>query len=126
VHSVAQRPLELFQPDVMLGAVPHRLGNAGLAATLAVVPIVFRQVQVAVDHRPEPPVETRVAQVHAHDTVVDLPRRPAVLSLHARGLVALLGVARLVDDPDRLGVGVVAGHHPLHRVTQAVVVPLGD
>ncbi len=88
------------------------------------VPSLLRQKQIAVEHRAELAVEAGVAQMHPHDAVVHLAAGPTVLMVHARGLLPLLGMARFVNDPDRLRLGMVTSHNALHRVSQSVVVPL--
>ena len=62
--------------------------------------------------------------MHRDQAVVDLAGVAAVLPLDARGVRALLGVARLVDDADRLGVRVIASDDLGHPLPHRLVVPL--
>lgn len=53
-----------------------------------------------------------------------LPADTAPLPLYARCLVALLHVAGLVDDPDRVGPGILASHHLLETIPRPILVPV--
>ena len=94
----------------------------GLAAAGAVVRPALGQEQLAVEQAVE--VVGGVAQVDRDDAVVLLADGPAVLPLHARRLVPLLGVAGLVDEPDAVRAGVVAGDDVVQSPPQRVLVPL--
>ena len=49
-----------------------------------------------------------------------------MLTLNARGLVAFLHVAGLVDDPDAVGGAVSPSHPPLQPVTSRPLIPPGQ
>ena len=129
--GIAQRPLHQFDADLPLGAVDHLVGDVGRpAAGAVVVPGVLRQVKLAVQQGAE--VAAAHVQVDGDDAVVLLAGRAAVLVLHARRLVALLGHGGLVDAADdaqlvgRLlarGRQVLAGDATLDLVAHLPVVP---
>ena len=68
-------------------------------------------------------VSRRVAQMNGVDAVFLLPHRSAVLPLHARSLISLLDPARLINDADRLVVGVLLGNDARHAAAHPVLVP---
>ena len=85
-----------------------------------------------------------IAKVYGDDAVLDLAQSPAVLPLHPRRLVAILGHGRFIDQPDEAQVVGPARHprrramprrHPLLQLiakpqmgvaAQAVYAPAGD
>ncbi len=54
-----------------------------------------------------------------------LGQRPAVLTLDADGVPALLGIGGVVDDEDRLGVGAGLGHVAAVASPDVLLVPVG-
>ena len=107
------------------------VGNVGGPAPLAVlVPGLLGQEQVGVEHGRE--VAAAAGEVDGDDAVVDLAASPAVLPLHAGGLVPLLGRAGLVDPADDADIvrGTGSGSRQvlqhdaaLHLVPHEVVIP---
>jgi hypothetical protein len=87
-----------LQGDLPLGPVHHGVGDAGLAAAVAVVGPGLRQVEFAVEQAVES--IPGVGQVDGDDAVLLLADGPTPLALDAGGLVPLLDVAGLVEDPD--------------------------
>ena len=65
-----------------------------------------------------------VAQVDRDGAVLGLADDAAPLPLHAGGLVPLLDVAGLVEDPDDLRPGVVGADESLQPVAHPVLIPL--
>ena len=62
--------------------------------------------------------------MHRGDAVVDLARRPAILPPDPRRLGPFLGATGLVDQPDRVPVGMIATHDPVQPLPQPIVVPV--
>ncbi len=100
----------------------------GLALATACRPCAPRpgQVQAGVQQRPEQTAGD--ADMDGDDAVGDLADATQVLPLHARGLVALLEAAGLVDDADGAQrVGGEVGQHvrqlALEQVPGAAVIP---
>src|SRR5438270_1461828 len=111
-----------LQGDLPLGPVHHVVGDAGLAAPVAVVGPGLRQVEFAVEQAVES--VPGVGQVDRDDAVLLLADGAAPLPLDAGGLVPLLDVAGLVEDPDGMRPGVVVADDPLEVVAQPVLVPV--
>lgn len=63
--------------------------------------------------------------MHRHRAVLLLAAGPAVLPLDPRGLLALLGIAGLVEDADGVGVAVARGHLLLNAIPHSLLVPVG-
>ena len=61
--------------------------------------------------------------MYRHNAVLLFADGPAPLSLHARRLVALLDVARFVDDADRVRSCVFANNDLLQLLSHPVLVP---
>jgi hypothetical protein len=88
--AVGDRPLDLAEGQQPLAGVDDVVGDVGGLAPLAVlVPGVLGQVQVRVERGHE--VAAAAGEVDGDEAVVDLAAGPAVLPLHARRLVPLLG-----------------------------------
>lgn len=62
--------------------------------------------------------------MNAHHTVVDLPTVAIPLAADGHRIVAALARARLVHATDRLGVGMVSGHHLLAAIPKLLFIPL--
>lgn len=62
--------------------------------------------------------------MHADRTVFDLATIAVVLPTDSGGVRAALGVARFVDDPNRLGMGVILGDDLLAAIPQLHFIPL--
>lgn len=62
--------------------------------------------------------------MNRHDAVVLLARVAAPLTLDAGRLVALLGMARLIQHADRARMAVIAGHDLSDAIPHAILVPL--
>ena len=114
VQAVADGAVVELQGDLPLGPVHHVVGDAGLAAAGAVVGPGLRQVQFAVEQAVE--AVAGVGEVDRDDAVLLLADGAAPLPLHAGGLVPLLDVAGLVEDPDRVGPGVLVADDLLEVV----------
>ena len=110
-----------FQGNLPLGAVDQLVGDARGATPLAILRPTFRQEQLAVDEAME--VAPRVAQVDRDDAILLLADGSAPLPLHARRLVPLLDVARLVDEPDRMGTLGIAADDFVQPTAQSVFIP---
>ena len=114
--------LDLVERHLMDRSIANRVGNRRLLAAVQVAcPRFFGNVQVGVEERVEVPA--RVREIHRHDAVVDLAGRAAVLALHARRVVALLGEARLVEDEDLVPVMNATRDLRLHPISHRVLVP---
>jgi len=121
-HAVGHGTPVLLQRHLPFGSIDHLVGNARLATTPAVVmPGLLRQVQLAIDEAVE--LRRRVAQMHADHAVLDLADGPAVLTLDAGGLAALLDEAGLIDNTDALGVAMPASHILLKLISHALFIP---
>ena len=123
-HAVANGAIDLLQRDPMFGTIDDIVGNARFLPTLRISPSMFGKKERAVEQRPKRTVVRGVGQMHRDHAVVDLAGVAAVLSLDARGVRALLGMARFVDDADRLGVRVIAGDDLRHPIPRRFLVPL--
>src|SRR5215471_1546103 len=121
MQTVADGSVIEFQRDPPLGPVNHRIGNAGFPATLPVRRPTLRQEQLAVEQAVE--VIDGVAQMHRDYAVFELTQPTAPLLLHPGRLVALLGVAGLVEDADRTRARVLGPDDLLETITQSIVVP---
>jgi hypothetical protein len=62
--------------------------------------------------------------MHADRAVFDLATIAVVLPTGAGGVRAALGVARFVDDCDRIGMGVLFGDDLLDAIPQLLFIPL--
>jgi len=63
-------------------------------------------------------------QVDGDDAVLGLTQAAGPLFLNAGSLVPLLDVAGLLDDPDRMGAGMLGSHDVLQPIAHPVFVPL--
>ena len=99
----------------------HVVGNLRPLAAVAIIGPAFRQEQFAVQEAME--VARRVIQMHGHHAIVDLARGPAPLTLHPRGLVALLGMPRLVNDADGTSMSVPLSNPLLKCLPHPNLVP---
>jgi hypothetical protein len=111
-----------FEADLPLGPVDHVVGDAGLATAVAVRRPGFGQVQLTVDQGVE--AVAGVGEMDRDEAVLLLADGAAPLALDAGGLVALLDVAGLVEDGDRVGPGVLIADDLLEAVACPVVVPV--
>jgi len=87
--------------DPPLGLIGHLIGDARFTPAIRIfIPGLFRKVQLAVQQH----VKRRrsVTRMHTGHAVVPLARRPAALTLHAGGLLALLQKAGLINDTHHL------------------------
>src|SRR5512142_595149 len=121
VQAVADGAVVQLQADLPLGPVGHVVGDAGLAAAVAVLRPVLGQEQFAVEQVVE--VVAGVAQMDRHDAVLELADGAAVLTLHTGGLVPLLDIAGFVEDADGVRAGVLVADDLLEPVPHPVVVP---
>ncbi len=121
--AVGQGAVDLSQGDVVLGPIDEMVGDAGLGPAVGIVPAVFGEEQIAVEHGAEAGVVAGIAQVDADHAVVDLAGVAAPLEMNARGFVAALGMAGIVDDADGLGIGMIASNNLLDAIAQAHVTP---
>ncbi len=94
----------------------------GCHRPVAVVGPRLRQVQLAVEQGVE--AVAGVGEVDRDDAVLLLAGGSAPLPLHAGGLVPLLDVAGLVDDPDGAGAGVLVADGLPDPVARPVFIPL--
>jgi hypothetical protein len=86
-QAVTLRTVVQLQGDLPLGPVDHVVGDAGLAAAVAVIGPALGQEQLAVDQAME--VVAGIGQVDRDDTVLLLADGAAPLPLHAGGLVPI-------------------------------------
>jgi hypothetical protein len=68
-------------------------------------------------------VGTGIGQGHGVDAVLDLAAVAVVLPLHAGRVPAAFGRSRLIDQAQRLGVGMLGGHQLLAAVAEPFFVP---
>jgi len=66
----------------------------------------------------------RIAEMHSHHAVVDLPPIAVVLPTDAHRLFAALGRSRLIHAADRLGRRMVPGDDLLAPVSEFLFIPL--
>src|SRR5208337_2364297 len=97
------------------GCPPHGTGRGRS-------PPALRQIQVAVEQAVE--VAAGEAEMDGDHAVLGLAQAAAPLLLDPGCLVSLLGITRLVDDPDSMRPGVLGGHDPEEPVTHQAFVPL--
>jgi hypothetical protein len=62
--------------------------------------------------------------MNAHHTIIDLPAATIPLATDGHRVVAALVRARLIHATDRLGVGMVLGHHLLASISELLFIPL--
>src|SRR6266446_1879759 len=120
-NAVRPSPVIQFQSDVQLGTVNHRVGNAGLTATLTIIRPRLRQEQFPVQQAMK--IVHRQTQVYGNDAVVFLSFSTAILHLHARCFGSLLGIARVIDDADGPRTGMLLGHDLLVPLSRQVFIP---
>jgi len=123
VEPIGQGAANLFESDLILGSIDDPIGDAGFASALGIGPTVFGQEQVAIDHDAELGVVTGIAKMDADNAVIDLAGVAAPLALDAGGVRAALGMPRIVDDADGLGIGMIASDDPLAAVAHQGAVP---
>jgi hypothetical protein len=83
---------------------------------------MFRQVYGAVQQHLK--TGRRVAEVNAHNTVVDLPTIAIPLARNSNGRFAALSRARFVHATDGLRMGMVVGDDLLATASKFLFVPL--
>ena len=123
VDAVGLGTIEEFQGDVMLGTIDDVVGNAGLATTFAVVAPAFGQEEFGVEHGAKARVVGAEGELDRDDAVGGLAESAAILPLDARGLLAGLGMAGVVDDADGLGILMIACDDLLNAVAAARMIP---
>src|SRR5262249_16913831 len=123
VNTVGLGSIQEFQSDDVLGAIDDRIGNAGLATTLAIVAPTFGQKEFGVQHGAETRVVGAERALDGDGAVGCLAQPAAILPLHAGGFLAGLGMARVVDDADGFGVLMIAGNDLLHAIPGAWMIP---
>jgi len=121
--AVGQRVPELIEGDVVFGSINNVIGNARFLAACGIVPAVLGKEKIAVEHGAKMGVEAAVAEVNADDTIVDLAGVAAPLALDAGGFIAGLGMTRIVDDADGLGIVMIANDDLLHAITNVFAIP---
>ncbi|MEK7415511.1 MAG: hypothetical protein AAB263_19580 [Planctomycetota bacterium] len=62
--------------------------------------------------------------MNAHHTVIDLSPAAIPLATDGHRVVAALARARLIHATDRLGVGMLSGHHLLASIPKLLFIPL--
>jgi hypothetical protein len=87
-----------------------------------IVGVVFGQVHIAIDQTLES--WCRETRVHADHAVFDLTTIAVVLPSDSDCVRTALGVARFVDDRDRIGMGVLRGDDLLAAIPQLLFIPL--
>ncbi len=123
--AVGQSVADLVKRNIVFGLVDDFVGNARFLTPLGIVPGVFWQEQVAVEHGAKMRIEAGVAEVDTDDAVIDLARVATPLPLDTGGLVAGFGMSRIVDDADGLGIGVIAHDNVLNLIDELAVIPGG-
>src|SRR5262249_15119065 len=96
---------------------------AGRATPGAIVAPALREEKFGIEQGAEPGVVGTEREVHGDDAVGGLAQPAAILPLHAGGLLAGLGMARVVEDADGRGVRMIASDDLLHAIAGAGVVP---
>src|SRR5215831_6602390 len=107
----------------MLGPIDDLVGNAGLAATFAVVAPAFGQEEFGVEHGAEARVEGAEGELGRDNTVGGFAEATAILPLYPGGHRAGFGMAGVVDDADGLGILMIAGDELLQTVAGARMIP---
>ncbi len=123
--TVAERPVNLFDRDDMLGTIDDIVGDVGLGSPSRIVPAFLGKKKIAAQQRPKTTGRVRVGDMDRDDAVIDLSRAATMLSLDARRLVALLLVAGLVDNQNPIIGAVLGSNDLLHAITKLAVIPLG-
>ena len=62
--------------------------------------------------------------MHTDDAVFDLAAIAVVLSLHAHGVVAALGRARLINASNRFGMRMLLGNNCMTTIAKLLFIPL--
>ena len=83
---------------------------------------IFGQVESTIQQHLK--TRGRVAEMHSHRAVVDLPSVAVVLPADADRLFAALGRPRLVDTANGQRMGVLGGHDLLAAISQLFFIPL--
>src|SRR5512135_2528025 len=120
--AVAGGPVVQLQGDLPLGPVGDVVGDAGLTAAVAIGVPALGQEQLAVEQAVE--VAAGQPQVDGDEAVLGLAQAAAPLLLDAGGLVPLLGVAGLVEEPDGVRALVLGGDESLEPIPHLVLPPL--
>ena len=117
------RPTDLLERDLGLGLEADILGHARLAPAFAIRRPLFRQIQ-PIGHR-QAGVVIGNRQRHRDLTIVLLAELAAILPCHPYRMPALLGKARVVDDPglDRPMPLDLRQHHLAHLGQDLLVRP---
>src|SRR5512142_3080233 len=121
-EAVGDRPVVKLQRDLPLRPVHQVVGDAGLAAAVTVGVPALGQEQLTVEQAVE--VAAGQPQLDGDDAVLGLAQPAAPLLLDAGGLVPLLGIAGLVEEPDGVGALVLGGDEPLESVAHPALLPL--
>ena len=66
----------------------------------------------------------RIGQMNAHDTVLDLAAVAVVLPSRTNGVRSTLVSARFIDQPDGLGMSMIASNDLLAPITEPLFIPL--
>src|SRR5437016_2121660 len=123
MDAVGLGAVEEFQGDVVFGPIAKVVGDAGLATTLAVVVPAFGEEEFGIEHGAKMRIEGAEGEVDGDDAISGLAEPAAILPLHARGFLAGLGMARVVDDADGLGIFVIARDDFLDVIAGARMIP---
>src|SRR5208283_3963183 len=120
-HPVAAGTIVDLQGNLPFRAIDHLVRDACRPATFTVVRPAFRQEQVPVHQAVEIPSSVR--QMNRDNTVLRLADGATPLPLHTWGLVALLHIAGLVDDADRVRTRVLTDYALLEEVPREILLP---
>jgi hypothetical protein len=92
------RPFDQLERDLLFGLEADLLRNAGPIPTRAILGPLLWQIEPIADRQAGKMICDR--QRHRHLAIGFLAKLPAILRLHPNRMPALLGQARVVDDPD--------------------------
>jgi len=121
--AVGEGVANLIESDVVLGAIDDVVGDAGFFAANGVVPAVFGEKEIAIEHGAESRVEAGIAELNSDDTVVNLAKVAALLPLHAGRFVARFGMPRIINDSDGLRIGMIADDDLLKAIAHEAGFP---
>jgi hypothetical protein len=87
-----------------------------------IIGTLFRKIHRAIQQHLK--TGGRIAEMHPHHAVVNLPPIAVVLPTDAHRFFATLGRSRLIHAPDRLGRCMVGGDDLLAPISQFFFIPL--
>src|SRR6185437_16016722 len=110
-----------FQRNLRLRAIRDVVGNSGATAAFAILTPAFREKQIRIDQAAK--AARRITQVDGDNAVLPFSNGSAPLPLDAGSLLAFFGPARLVNDADRIHVGMLQRHDFSDAAAHLIFVP---